>query len=251
MKKTSLLLLVAGTFVAIQAQTITKEFLTKSDFIIDGEPMFNLTLQFNSNNSYTMTLGIEGDGWMDSGSYQIKNNAVYLHCLRSDSAVFATYNPDYEFTAGNCVANVTTSETDLKVKCLTRKKKDLIPFSDQYIATIPVPGSEVPVGTLRTVNGIEIFTTGEKRTITTDNVKIRDQPSLAGKTLTFLSGYYDGEKFPWVPKKTEVILIGRTKEKEIIGKYEDYWYYVEVGANYGVWMYGAFFDLNYQPKEEN
>ncbi len=48
---------------------------------------------------------------------------------------------------------------------------------------------------------------------------------------------------PAVPVNTRVMVLARTGEKDRVGKWNNYWRYVDVGGNTGVWMYGEFVRL--------
>jgi hypothetical protein len=80
---------------------------------------------------------------------------------------------------------------------------------------------------------------GMKKGVTTSAVKIRKTPEAEGEELVYFSEIFAPEQKS-VPNKTSVTIIARTLEKQTVQKWENYWYYVQVGAHDGVWMFGEF-----------
>ena len=119
--------------------------------------------------------------------------------------------------------------------------------------------SVVPNGTIRIFNGQKVVIERGKAIINNDRVFIRDSPSQGGGKYLFLlsdnRSSDQGYTF-FLPLNHEVNLVCRTAEKNKIGKWEDYWYYVDSVLpgysrmklentqnehdNWSVWIYGAF-----------
>jgi hypothetical protein len=96
-------------------------------------------------------------------------------------------------------------------------------------------------GEKRQIDNTPVRTIGYKMAITTSNVKIRKKPSLKSKSIIYNSEAY-GKK-PYVPKGVEIAVIARTAQKDKIGDWNNYWYYVNVFDYFNnnlVWMYGEF-----------
>jgi hypothetical protein len=96
-----------------------------------------------------------------------------------------------------------------------------------------------------TINSIPVLSLGLKKGVTTENVKIRENPDIKSKSIIFNSEMYGGN-LPSIPKGAEISIIARTIEKNRIGSWDNYWYYVNVGDYYRkgwVWMYGEFIKI--------
>ncbi|PJZ75285.1 hypothetical protein [Leptospira neocaledonica] len=94
---------------------------------------------------------------------------------------------------------------------------------------------------------------GGRKAVTTDAVRFRDEPSINSKiinvNLTTESCCSDSveKKYTSLQKDWNVVVIARTKEKEKIEKWENYWYYIAVYQSefsqvYG-WVFGQFIKI--------
>ena len=97
------------------------------------------------------------------------------------------------------------------------------------------------------INGIEAISMGGKKGVTTENVRIRPKPTIDSKYLEY-SNEIEG-KLPYYPKGWDVIIYARTLNKDKIGKWNNYWYYVELVCDSRemesgwVWVYGEFIKI--------
>ncbi|MBN2441254.1 MAG: hypothetical protein JXJ04_07900 [Spirochaetales bacterium] len=108
-----------------------------------------------------------------------------------------------------------------------------------------------------TIDKNELITTGALRAFTTDDLNMRDAPSLKGRQLIIVSGMEDEGAQNFLKKNTEVLVVGKSEKKMKIQKWENYWYCIKAPVdNYGsikyknkdeycnksglVWVYGEF-----------
>jgi hypothetical protein len=78
--------------------------------------------------------------------------------------------------------------------------------------------------------------------VTTTSVRIREKPSVTAKIVEFCDSPYGGAKcLPSAPEKTTVTVIARTKEKEKVQNWNNYWYLVNLNYFFHeVWIFGEF-----------
>ena len=87
---------------------------------------------------------------------------------------------------------------------------------------------------------IPVYTMGRRQYTATDNVKIRKAPSVKGKEVKFIDQGYTGDGMDYVPKGVELRVIARSRRKQRVGRWYNYWYLVDVGMVTRVWMFGEF-----------
>jgi uncharacterized FlaG/YvyC family protein len=94
------------------------------------------------------------------------------------------------------------------------------------------------------INGRDAVAMGAKEGITTAVLKMRETPSSTAKEIHFT--YDDVDETYTVkalPKDTSLIILARTKDTDKVGKYSNYWYYVEFERYFDymrAWVYGEF-----------
>ena len=97
------------------------------------------------------------------------------------------------------------------------------------------------------IDGIEVISMGGKKGTTTENVRIRPKPTINSKYLEFNGGMVG--RFPYYPQGYDVVIYARTINKDNIGEWNNYWYYVELDCDTlemesgWVWMYGEFIKI--------
>jgi hypothetical protein len=93
-------------------------------------------------------------------------------------------------------------------------------------------------GSQRNFKGIPVVTMGIAIGATTASVKIRETQSVTGKTVSHALNPND-PALPSVPDTTPVTIIARTREKNKVQNWNNYWYLVNVGMyTTEVWMFG-------------
>ena len=99
-----------------------------------------------------------------------------------------------------------------------------------------------------TINGIEASAFGAKEAVTTAIVKVRETPGVSGKEIHYSYEDMDGTvvNIKALPKDASLIVLARTKEKDKVGKFNNYWYYVEFERYIDYmrgWVYGEFVQM--------
>jgi hypothetical protein len=211
-------------------------------------------LHFYKNNKYEMEFGSEGWYWYNEGVYEIKNGKIYFSpaaCLdRKDGQPL-----DCAKTMGSAVGSLSSDEKSLwyeqVLNVVSDNNKDV--FSDyegqgsvqlNYI-DYNILESKVKEGAKRSIDGIPVIAMGLKKGISTDDVKIRKKPSVESESVKFQAGLYaeEAEEKNFVPKNTEIIIIARSVNKEKVKNWNNYWYYIKVGMNDGVWAFAEFIKI--------
>ena len=221
---------------------IDQGFLTKHSFKY-GTRISSSELNFNPDGTYTYEYGSEGMNWYNRGSYTVTSDAVLL-------------KPDFcsthrEGAAGDCGETMGEASCSIQAKpndlyysnyfiCSSKKNKNAVSVN---VASMPFPveHSKVKSGTARIYKGIPVVTTGPAKGITTTNVRIREKPSINSKSLDYVKNPYETDAvFESVPVNTEVMVIARTRDKDRVQSWNNYWYLVSTGFNTEVWMFGEF-----------
>ena len=106
--------------------------------------------------------------------------------------------------------------------------------------------SKVEEGESLTINGFEAVAMGLKMGLTTSVLKMRKAPSAKAEQLQYTyeeAGDDQPHTVKALPLGTPLKVIARTKNKERVGKWNNYWYYVEFETYYDymrAWVYGEF-----------
>lgn len=120
--------------------------------------------------------------------------------------------------------------------------------------------SPVKPGKKMTIDNNELITTGPLIAYTTDNLNMRDAPSLKGRQLVIIVEMMEDVTDTFLKKDTEVLVLGKTEKKMKINKWENYWYLIKAPVfryyslkyknseeyykgNGLVWVYGEFLHI--------
>ncbi|HPS56789.1 MAG TPA: hypothetical protein PK514_01670 [Spirochaetota bacterium] len=107
-------------------------------------------------------------------------------------------------------------------------------------------GSAVKEGESISIQGIDAVTMGVKEAVVTTILKMRETPDPNGKEIQIT--YVDSDDIApaivvkALPKGQRLLVLARTKEKSNVGKWNNYWYYVEfeLYETRRAWVYGEF-----------
>lgn len=113
--------------------------------------------------------------------------------------------------------------------------------------------SKLKEGDTLTINGLSVLAMGIKSAVTTAAVKVRETPGINGKEMHFV---YDDPYGAYVVQKSDtsdtlksikksfsVTVLARTKEKDKVGKLNNYWYYIEFAIENRGWVFGEFIKI--------
>lgn len=205
-------------------------------------------VQWNEDFTYTAKYESEGIYWYNSGKFKVEKGLVRLSPTVCKQFADTDENVDCSSTLGEAKVDLIKDDYSLYYKEYlffeSRYNKGLLvesPENDNF--RLPVPGTEVPEGETRMISKWQVTTMGMKKGFTTSSVKIRKTPEPTGEEVPYFAALFEPEQKS-VPKNTPVTIVARTMEKEKIKEWDNYWYYIQVGACDGVWMYGEFLKLN-------
>jgi hypothetical protein len=224
------------------AAELTKEFLTGQSFKY-GTVISSGELKFAGGGAYSFTYESEGINWYDTGTYSIQKEKVYL-----EPSFCSTHREgegvECSETMGNAVCAVKEEPNDLLYfkyfVCTSKNNKDAVSGGNPSMA-FPLESFRVKAGTSKIWRGVPVITMGPARGKTTTSVKIREKPSVNAKALDYIEELYAPDRtFQSVPADTEVTVIARTRDKDKVQSWNNYWYLVNAGVMSNVWMYGEF-----------
>ncbi len=201
-------------------------------------------LRLDANYTYMAKYESEGMYWYNSGSFKLEKGLIKLSPEICRQFPDAEEGIDCSNTLGEAKIDLIEDSYSLYyseyIFIESRNNKQLLMEGKENDSfRMPVPGKEVPEGETRMIGKCQVITMGMKKGITTSAVKIRKTPEMEGEELVYYSEIFAPEQKS-VPNKTSVTIIARTLEKQTVQKWENYWYYVHVGAHDGVWMFGEF-----------
>ncbi|HOP64030.1 MAG TPA: hypothetical protein PK358_15695 [Spirochaetota bacterium] len=95
------------------------------------------------------------------------------------------------------------------------------------------------------INGLEAVAMGIKEGSTTTVLKMRNAPSEKAEQVHYSYTDEDDQKYTVkaLPLNTSLTVLARTKKKDKVGKWNNYWYYVEFETYFDymrAWVYGEF-----------
>lgn len=211
-----------------------------SDRLIYVPEGWGETFVFQKNSTFSFSSKDNGGVLTAKGTFTITGNAVNLvpdECFNMEQGP-KKVPCDFRLGARSCTIKETPGDLYYEnyLVCVIKQTKESAKFHNDSAA--------VKSGAERKFKGVSVVTLGMVNGVTTTSVKIRETPSVTGKALTYApEPYGPGQLLPSVPEKTPVTIIARTKAKEKVQNWENYWYLVNVGpynTATEVWMFGEF-----------
>jgi hypothetical protein len=201
-------------------------------------------LKLETDDTYTARYESEGLYWYNTGKYKMEKGLIKLSPEVCKQFADTDENVDCSATLGEAKIDLIKDDyslyyTEYLFVQSRYNKQLLMEGKENNNFRLAVPGTEVPEGQIRMVGQTQVTTMGMKKAVTTTSVKIRKTPDIQGEELPFYAEIF-AEEQKSVPKSTSLTVIARTMEKSMVAKHENYWYYVQVGAHDGVWMFGEF-----------
>lgn len=197
------------------------------------------------NSKYSLNVSSLGPKWRIEGTYNLSDGKLVLHpnkCLdeNNDSTI------DCNKTTGEAIGTLNKSDDDLYytqyVLFEPAKKRKLV--GDLTYFKLGLPDKKVPEGSKRTIQDIQVTTMGMKKGTVTTNAKIRVKPSVTSKAVEYLESIYGpGSALEYVPAGTSLRIKARTVDKVKVNEWNNYWYCVDAGMTYDVWMFGEFIKI--------
>jgi hypothetical protein len=225
---------------------IDKNFLTNNPFK-SGTIISNGEIIFQKDGTYSIEYGSEGINWYDKGTYSIKKDKVYLKPKVCSSHKGGDVI-DCSGSMGEAVCSVQSDANNMYYYkffvCTSQKNKNAISTNVANM-NCPVENSKIMAGMSKFYKGIPVVTMGQAKGSTTTSVKIREKPSINSKSLEYIKELFAPDSVQQsVPANTEVIMIARTRDRDKVQNWNNYWYLVNVGVMNEVWMYGEFVKVN-------
>jgi len=96
------------------------------------------------------------------------------------------------------------------------------------------------------IHGVDTVSLGSKNGIVTAALKIRESPGTSAQEITWQCDMPEGEPVKSIEKGKQLTVFARTKEKNKVGKWNNYWYYVmynpdcEDSGSITGWVFGEF-----------
>jgi hypothetical protein len=200
------------------------------------------------NNKYSINYGSEGKYWYDEGVFTITDNKIQLKptgCYGHEKGPAI----DCKESMGEGECKVEESNSSLYYSkfliCGSKINKNLLGFEKNEKISLTIEKYALKDGTERVINGVKVVIIKNKIGITSTNVKIRKMPSVKSESVEYVTDLYfnNPQTYSYVPEKSTVTIIARTKDKFNIEKWENYWYLINVGICSEVWMYGEFLKI--------
>jgi hypothetical protein len=206
-------------------------------------------IEFNKDYTYESQYGSEGLYWYNKGTYTIKNNTAYL-----EPNVCKEHKDDKDAmpcnkTLGRAECTIINDSKSLYyttfIKCISLNNKNVLGFNSPDVL-FPIPEYKVKSGEERVYKGVNVIVLTDSTGVTTSNVKIRKSPTINSESIKYTDKLYldpSSKTYDSVPKDTQIKIIARTKNKDKVDKWTNYWYLINVGITDEVWMYGEFIKI--------
>ena len=232
--------IIPSVITAGDVQSITAENLASGTW--GPENRLGMKIKFTREGRFEFVLDY-GQSYSDAaGSYTIKNGKLNLAVESSN-----TDKSSAGMNIKNGILSTDASSPKYRRYILFKAEdlKDLYIHEDLKIWDY---NSVVKEGESLSIKGIDASGMGVKEAATTAVVKVRESPGVNAKEIHYSYEDADGTtvNVKALPKDTTVIVLARTKEKDKVGKWTNYWYYVEFEKyfDYGKgWVYGEFVQI--------
>lgn len=208
-----------------------KEILETEDWTLNQFGCKDWYLAFE-NDILDIYLSCMDNNFHIRGEYSQKGNMVTLHHLH-------LWRVNYEVV-----------EANLALKTLNNAKCEIKEILDsvKYLYQLTCRGTKfynrgiyVPKDKMRKIGNREVVTMGGVEFVTKDFVRIREEPSVEGKIVRYLPAL-GRRTSEYMPKETMVEVFARTKDKDTVKGWTNYWYYIDSGWNRGVWVFGEYLE---------
>lgn len=221
-------------------RSLTPEYLVSA--VWGPENRVGMKLKFPADGRFESAIDY-GQSYSDgAGTYLIKDGKLFL--------IYETSTMDPEIkglTLKNGVL-ITDMESPKYRRYLLFKAGELGRLYIREDLKIWDYSSLVREGELLSVRGVDAIAVGGKSAVTSAVVKVRETPGISGKEINYTYEDEEGTKVTVraLPKDTSLTVLARTKDKDRVGKWNNYWYYVEfekyIEYTRG-WVYGEFVEM--------
>ncbi len=232
-----LIISVTAVYSADKVKALTAEYLISGSW--GPENWLGMKIKFGSDGKFESSIDYGQTGTDLSGSYTVTNGKLTLKIENSnlDKSIIGLVIKDGK--PGYDPASL--------------KYRNYISFTDKEIERLYIKGRDLRIwdhnslikeGEPVRVHSIDAIAMSARKGVNTSVLKMREAPSQNSRELQYT--YEDIDKTYTVkalPVNTALTILARTKEKEKIGKWNNYWYYVEFETYLDymrAWVYGEF-----------
>ncbi len=224
----------SGNISAADKSPLTSEFLASGKWEIPGRDSCTGKAEFKKNGRFTM---FRNCGHIDekidgSGTYTIKDGKLILMFEKSTEGMFKK---------GETIEWVLSDKDSLEYRWY-------LAYEDEKPFAINL-NSFIKAGDPVSVNDINAVSMGSANGVATTNLKIREMPNATAKEIHF-THYKDSQYITAksLDKDAKMTVYARTKERDKVGKLNNYWYYIGMKYNDGEggdpiltgWVFGEF-----------
>ena len=220
-------------------KSLTPEYLASTKW--GPENLYGMKVSFTKKGKFEANINYGQDYSEAKGTYVIKNGKVTLTVdkIPADKQVEGMILKDGQLSDGV----LKYDEKSPKYQwCLVFKEGKSMYLHGEV--KIWDHKSLIPEGTVFKIQGKDVVAMGAKQAETSTVVKVRETPSVKGKEIHYTyEDAMDTVTVKSLEKGKSLIVLARTKEKDKVGKWDNYWYYVEFETyiNYmRGWVFGEF-----------
>lgn len=226
---------------ALFAQTNSRETLINGKWVEPGVyRMIEHSIRFFEDGTYS----VQYNGYFDyeiRGYYKLQKNRLITYPDLENGAEMMEVSPPQDLLESGNVWTLGRNQKDAIIYNTTLRSEGGMQFADV--------NSVNPAGLSRGTEGTRLITVAKAVTVLEHNSNIRTSPALNSPKATYS---ISGKEYPYLPAGREVVLLGRTAEKETVPGYDPgYWYYIEAklypmeesGPKYG-WVYGPLLNMD-------
>jgi len=218
-------------------KSLTPEYLASVKW--GPENLYGMKISFTKKGKFEAFINYGQDYSEAKGTYTIKNGKLTLTVdkIPADKQVGGMILKDGELSDG--ILKYDEKSPKYKWYLIFKEGKSMYLNGEVKIWDY---NSLIPEGTGFKINGKDVIAMGAKEAETSIVVKVRESPSVKGKEIHYT--YEDAMATVTVKsleKGKPLIVLARTKEKEKVSKWENYWYYVEFETNIDYkrgWIFG-------------
>lgn len=231
------------TLYAATAPVLDRQLLVDKEFQY-GVQMSAAILSFKPNGTYTASFSSGAKSWYNEGAYTLAGSTVTLTPVQCLSHEGGRTIPCSE-SLGAAMCTIKEAGDNLHfARFLSCRSPNRQPLGvGTSVIDFYHDGFRLPAGTERKWQGVPVVTTGNQFGVTTTAVKIRKAPSVTAAVVPFSPGPQKKGDASAVPAGTDVVIVARTKDRQTVDTWNNYWYLVSVGPIDLVWMFGEFVKL--------
>lgn len=226
-----------GTLLSKDEVKLTPEYLASGKWEIPGRDSCTGKAEFTKNGRFTM--------FRDCGHIDEKIDGSGVYTIRAGRLNLKFENASGDmFKKGETIEWVLSDKDSLEYRWYLAYEDDK-PFAINL-------NSYIKAGEPLSINGLNAVSMGSVSGIVTTNLKIREEPKTEAEEIHFTYNKdYQYITAKSLDKGSELTIYARTKDKDKVGKWNNYWYYVGMPYDDGEggnpvltgWVFGEFIKI--------